>query len=90
MAFDDIPEDREEVYPCSCEGCEGIVGRIDGIWRCNTCAWAQSLRQTAVHASSAAASRYPTLDEFEEAHKNLSRPTEMIRNDCVEECDEHV
>ena len=40
MAFDDIPEDREESYPCpSC--CRGTVNRSkeDGTWQCDNCEW---------------------------------------------------
>lgn len=39
MSFEDIPEDKEESYPCPrCE--HGNVTEInDGHWECDTCDW---------------------------------------------------
>ena len=40
VAFDDIPEDNEEAFPCpSC--CKGTVSKSkeDGTWQCNDCEW---------------------------------------------------
>lgn len=39
MAFDDIPEDREQSFPCS-TGCGGnITQEPDGSWGCDGCDW---------------------------------------------------
>ena len=35
MGFEDIPEDREESYPCECDGV--ITKRKDGKWECDKC-----------------------------------------------------
>ena len=37
MSFDDIPEDREQSFPCPEPGCDGCVTLIDGFWQCDTC-----------------------------------------------------
>lgn len=37
MAFDDIPEDREESYPCDCGG--SIAKDKSGVWQCDKCDW---------------------------------------------------
>ena len=39
MAFDDIPEDRDESYPCPVDGCDGTVSLLDHVWECDTCDW---------------------------------------------------
>ena len=36
MAFDDIPEDKEESYPCECGG-SVTKDAWDGIWSCYDC-----------------------------------------------------
>ncbi|MCK5612081.1 hypothetical protein KAR91_59975 [Candidatus Pacearchaeota archaeon] len=33
--FDDIPEDKEQCFPC--EICGGNIKLIDGFWQCDTC-----------------------------------------------------
>lgn len=33
--FDDIPEDDQESYPCSCGG--NIIKEEIGVWECDTC-----------------------------------------------------
>jgi ribosomal protein L37AE/L43A len=42
MAFDDIPEDREQSFPCPNEGCDGDITqdkKQGGLWQCNKCDW---------------------------------------------------
>ena len=36
MPFDDIPEDREESYPCECGG-EITRNKDVGLWECSLC-----------------------------------------------------
>ena len=42
MSFEDIPEDREESFPCSHCGAGNITKR-DGIWVCDTCLFTHHL-----------------------------------------------
>lgn len=34
MSFDDMPEDREEAYPCDCGG---TITKLDDAWVCDSC-----------------------------------------------------
>jgi hypothetical protein len=36
MAFDDIPEDKELSFPCTCSG---NIKERDGRWECDSCDW---------------------------------------------------
>jgi hypothetical protein len=38
MAFDDIPEDKELSFPCTCGG---NIKKHDGKWGCDSCDWKQ-------------------------------------------------
>jgi ribosomal protein L37AE/L43A len=35
MSFDEIPEDKQQSYPCECGG--HIVIKEPGVWECDTC-----------------------------------------------------
>ena len=35
MSFDDIPEDKQESYPCKCGG--NITKNKNGNWECDSC-----------------------------------------------------
>jgi ribosomal protein L37AE/L43A len=37
MSFDDIPEDREESYPCQCGG--NVTADANNLWTCDKCEW---------------------------------------------------
>jgi len=39
MSFDDIPEDREESFPCPVSGCGGNVAKDGSGWGCDKCGW---------------------------------------------------
>ncbi len=39
MSFDDIPEDKEESYPCDACHTGNITQNKDGVWECDTCEW---------------------------------------------------
>ena len=42
--FEDIPEEKEESYPCpNCPN--GNVSRWEGGWQCDTCDWMPALRK---------------------------------------------
>ena len=46
MAFDDIPEDREESYPCECGGEISQDKDQGGKWQCNKCDWMPPQKET--------------------------------------------
>lgn len=38
MSFEDIPEDKEESYPCpNCENGNVTLDESNGVWRCDIC-----------------------------------------------------
>lgn len=39
MAFDDIPEDREQSFPCLNDGCDGNITKQGMMWQCDKCNW---------------------------------------------------
>jgi ribosomal protein L37AE/L43A len=39
MGFEDIPEDREESYPCKCGGNITQDKENGEIWQCDNCDW---------------------------------------------------
>lgn len=45
MSFDDIPEDREESFPCPVSGCGGNVTNGPDGWGCDKCGWVKTVNE---------------------------------------------
>lgn len=45
MNFDDIPEDKEESYPCpKCE-VGNVILNENGSWECDACDWGTTVKE---------------------------------------------